>query len=1029
MTNYNRNSDVVAMDINSPAHMVSFGKKSGCFISKTVGWLLAIFFVSALVATGLLVYFYAPHHRIMEAPVTDTERLEIFRNAPNIATTKTPTTTTIITTKAPTTTTTTSTTTTSRPTTTTEAPKEEKINVRLPNTLKPLHYLVKLQPLINGNFSILGYVEVEMEVLEPTSNVTLHMADIITKNETIKLRDLNNLEGPELVIKKHEYDREREFYLAHLEEELQQGHKYILSMEFTGLLNDKMAGFYRSSYRNAEGNKTWLAATQFQPTSARRAFPCFDEPGLKATFEVYLARQENMTSISNMLINETLPVEGQEGWVWDHYDTTVPMSTYLVAFVVSDFAYRNATDIDHVLFRVWAREAALDQTEYSRKIGPAILTHYEDYFNQSYPLPKQDMIAIPDFSAGAMENWGLITYRETAMLYDPAVSAPVNQYRVALVVAHELAHQWFGNIVTPTWWTDLWLNEGFASFVQYIGMDHVEPSWKVHEQFILDKVQNVFSEDSLESSHEISIPVGHPNEISQIFDGISYNKGSSIIRMMNHFLTEATFRKGVSDYLDAFQYDTAEQDDLWRHLTTAAHQDDTLPQDLTVKTIMDTWTLQMGYPVIKVERSPDGTTATVSQERFLTVKKNDSEDTHDYKWWVPLTYTGGDDPNFNETRAKVWMKDSETHITIPSLPTKDQWVIFNLQETGYYRVNYDQDNWNLLIQQLLTDHRVINTINRAQIIDDAMDLARAGQISYDVALGLYSYLGNEVEYVPWKAAVNNLAYLRNMFYRTGSYGALKNYLLDMVVQLYDSVGFDNSLDDLLLEQYKRNTAVDWACKLGHKPCLDNVLNLYRQWMLNPHNETIISPNLKSVVYCRAMAAGGEEEWEFAWDRYLKSNVGSEKSRLLRAMGCTNKLWLLSRFLEIAFNTESGIRKQDSQLVFSSVAFNPIGRPLALTYLNNHWKKIYDYFGGKAKSHLINSAMSNFNTEQQLKEVMDFEKKHRDDLDAASRKVQQIIERTKNNMAWMDANYQTIVNWLEQKGYSSKLRSVWVEPQP
>ncbi|XP_069957632.1 aminopeptidase N-like [Cherax quadricarinatus] len=459
--------------------MASYSKNREMFVKWpqhfTFRWSLTII-ISTIVATGIFVY-HTPHQRIAGTPVEAPQRFKhhryprqlptpIYEAASTTTTRETPTTT-------PATTTTASTTPVAIANTITSTLKEEKKNIRLPRALKPLHYLVKLQPFINGNFSILGYVEVEMEVLEPTLNITLHIVDIITKNETIRLIDKDNQEGAaDLVIKKHEYDNEREFYVAHLEEALQQGHKYILSMEFTGFLNDNLRGFYRSTYRDAAGNLKFLAVTQFQATDARRAFPCFDEPGLKATFEVYLAREANMTSISNMPINNTFPVEGQEGWLWDQFQVSVPMSTYLVAFVVSDFAHLNATDIDHIQFRVWAREEALTQAQYALRVGPALLTHFEDYFNQPYPLPKQDMIAIPDFSAGAMENWGLITYRETALLYDPDESARSSQYGVALTVAHELAHQWFGNIVTPKWWTDLWLNEGFATFVQYIGLDH-----------------------------------------------------------------------------------------------------------------------------------------------------------------------------------------------------------------------------------------------------------------------------------------------------------------------------------------------------------------------------------------------------------------------------------------------------------------------------------------------------------------------------------------------------------------------------
>ncbi|XP_068228790.1 aminopeptidase N-like isoform X1 [Palaemon carinicauda] len=1026
MTGSKTSREVLAMETNHPDHVISFGKKTGCYVSRAVAALLGVFFVSGIVATGLLVYYYAPLIRdgqqqpfILDKPLTTAKPMLTIAKKPiaplmqSSTTSTTPATTT--------TTTTTVATTTNIPTTTTGATVEkEKLDVRLPRALKPLHYLVKLQPYINGNFSITGYVEVEMEVLESTSNITLHISDIITHNDTIKLRPSGNLESPLLGINKHEYDHEREFYVAHLNEPLEQGQKYILSMHFLGYLNDQLEGFYRSTYKDDDGTDKLLAATQFQATDARKAFPCFDEPGLKATFEVYLAREKNMTSISNMPIIETIPVDGQDNWVWDHYDTSVPMSTYLVAFVVSDFVnLASTTSNNNTLFRVWARESAIEQAEYSRQVGPAILTHFEEYFSVPYPLPKQDMIAIPDFSAGAMENWGLITYRETAMLYDPKVSAASNKQYVVSVIAHELAHQWFGNIVTPKWWTDLWLNEGFASYVEYIGIDHVEPTWKVMEQLVIKEVQAVFGLDSMESSHPISIPVQHPDEISQIFDRISYAKGASIIRMMNHFLTEGSFRRGLANYLDSFKFDNAEQDDLWHYLTMAAHEDGTLPKDLTVKTIMDTWTLQMGYPVIKVERNVEGTSASVTQERFLVVKNENSTDDHDYKWWVPLNYATSESPQFNHTQAMVWMKNSESEISISSLPPSDQWVIFNIQETGYYRVNYDDNNWNLLIQQLQTDHRVIHSINRAQIIDDAMNLAKAGQLSYDTALGLYGYLGKEQDYVPWSAAINNLGYLKSMFSRAGGYGALKRYLLDILVPLYESVGFQDSPSDPLLEQYKRQKALAWTCALGHKDCLDNVVALYRQWMQNPANDSIISPNLKSTVYCRAIAEGGEEEWNFAWAQYLKSNVGSEKARLLSAMGCTNEIWILSRYLEMSFASESGIRKQDATRVFGAVAGNIVGRPLAWNFLQDKWDMIYEFYG-KAKPALIKYATTSFNTAQLLKEVELFQEEHASELGSATRAVEQVIERTKINIAWMNTNYDVIVQWLDQNGYSTKL---------
>ncbi|MPC09521.1 Aminopeptidase N [Portunus trituberculatus] len=534
-----------------------------------------------------------------------------------------------------------------------------------------------------------------------------------------------------IIILKQTYDNQRQFYHAHLQQPLTKGRRYVLSMEFTGYLNDKLHGFYRSSYRDSNGIKRWLAVTQFQPTDARRAFPCFDEPAMKATFEVFLAREIDMSAISNMPKISSQPIEGQQGWIRDSFNTSVPMSTYLVAFLVSDFSSKEVTTQNGVTFRTLAREAAINQANYSLEIGPNILTFFEDYFSIPYPLPKQDMIAIPDFAAGAMENWGLITYRETAMLYDPKVSAAYNKQRVAIVVAHELAHQWFGNLVTPKWWTDLWLNEGFANYMEYVGTDHAEPEWQMMEQFIVVDLHKVLRLDCLESSHPINIPVGHPDEIYEIFDTISYSKG---------------------------------------------HQDLTLVKCVTVKTIMDTWTLQMGYPVITVIRSADGASATVTQERFLLRKDSNSTDTHVYRWWVPLSYTTQATANFNNTAPSMWLSKTDTNITIRSLPDSKQWVIFNVQETGYYRVNYDDKNWKLLIEQLKVDHTKIHVNNRAQLIDDALNLARAGQLSYSLPMDLIAYLKNETSYTPWATALNNLAYIDKLFSRTGTYGSLKTCL-------------------------------------------------------------------------------------------------------------------------------------------------------------------------------------------------------------------------------------------------------------
>ncbi len=367
----------------------------------------------------------------------------------------------------------------------------------------------------------------------------------------------------------------------------------------------------------------WIATTQMQPTDARRALPCFDEPAFKSVFDVEIIHRANTSALSNGIERvEKEPIGDNGRWVVTKFKRVREMSTYLLAFVVSDFHYKEATTKNGVLFRVWSRPEAVENTMYALKAGVDILNYFEEYFDFDYPLEKQDMMAVPDFAAGAMENWGLILYRETALLFDPLLNSASNQQRVAVVVSHELAHQWFGNLVTPEWWDDLWLNEGFASYVQYLGVDNIEPNWQMKLQFLVEELQPVFTEDALGTSHPVRVPVGAPSEINEIFDSISYEKGASIIRMLDNILTEDVFKEGLNYYLTERAYGNANSDDLWTVLTYA--DEDKGKND--VKKIMDTWTLQMGYPYVSFTRN--GKTLTAMQKHFLNNPNSTVEDSN-----------------------------------------------------------------------------------------------------------------------------------------------------------------------------------------------------------------------------------------------------------------------------------------------------------------------------------------------------------------------------------------------------------------
>ncbi|XP_013408526.1 uncharacterized protein LOC106172388 isoform X2 [Lingula anatina] len=890
-------------------------------------------------------------------------------------------------------------------------------DVRLPSTLHPVYYKLDLKPDIYGNdpehFNFSGSVEITIFCNESTLQIKLHSNKLTIPENDVKLMDEN---GVRLDISNTEMDTENQFFILNLPHVLEKGKNYTLKMKFEGPLKDDLTGLYRSQYFSTAKNKTvHIATTQMQPTDARKAFPCFDEPAFRAVFEVTLWRKDPMKSLSNMPIRNTTTQSG--GWIADHYLPTLKMSTYLLAFIICDFDYVENTTSRNTIVRVWARPEAKDQAYYALDAGVRILEYFEGYYNITFPLPKQDMIAIPDFAAGAMENWGLITYRETAVLYDPKVSSAGNKQWVAVVVSHELAHQWFGNLVTPLWWDDLWLNEGFASYVEYLGVDFIEPTFKMMEQFLTEALHDVFGYDGLANSHPIYVPVGHPDEINEIFDTISYSKGASIIRMMSHFLTEDLFRRGLTHYLNRHAYDVATHDDLWNALTEQTQKEGEL---MDVKTIMDTWTLQMGYPVVKINRDYSGHSATVTQSHFLidpTVEPNPKYPSpFNYKWEVPLTFTTSVNPQWGGTDIR-WMHKNDANFMLNTTDLNnvgdDGWVIGNLQQYGYYRVNYDRKNWDNILSQLQDDHTKINVKNRAQIIDDVFNIGSSGMDSdVDIVLAMETtkYLVKEVDYIPWETALISMGQTDRMLSKTGLYGNYQKYMLGQILPLYNKVGWEDTGDHI--EQYNRINALSKACDYGHQPCRDKASEMFTAWMrsANPDMNNPIAPNLKSLVYCNAIKNGGSAEWNFAYERYKKANVASEQSKLLYGLSCSTETWILSRYLDYAL-TPTEVRKQDATSVIRYVARNPIGRCLAWDFIREKWTYIIgDYGSGWSFSGLIDSITGSFNTQFELDQLNAFISSH-DNLGSGQRAFEQAVEKTQANIKWMQANEKKLGEWL------------------
>jgi len=429
-----------------------------------------------------------------------------------------------------------------------------------------------------------------------------------------------------------------------------------------------------------------------------------------------------------------------------------------------------------------------------------------------------------------------------------------------------------------------------------------------------------------------------------------------------------------------------------------------------------------GYPVVKVQRDYASGGAMADQDRFLLTPANPQhllQDNASYTWWVPISWTTPE-LGFDTTYPSAWLDPAragtDTALSLSGLEAT-QPLIVNVQQTGFYRVNYDLENWNLLADQLIDNHTSINRVNRAQIIDDALNLARAGLLDYPIALRQTEYLSLEVDYIPWKAAFNGFKYLENMLKRSPGWGDLRSYLATALQPLLNKLGFEERPGEDFLSEKLRISLLAALCGQGNQQCTEFSIYLLDEWMSypDPDSSSPIPTSLQSTLLCTGIAAGNLTHWDFLWQRYLNSNNANEKAKIMGALACTKEIWLLQRYLDMALDENSGVRKQDGYRVVTGVSKNTVGRYLAWNWLRQNWSRISQYYDtaiSSAVGRMITAVAADFNTEFELAELEAFIAEHENELGSAGRSAKQMVESTKANIAWTANHYQTIVDWLQ-----------------
>ncbi|CAB3411733.1 unnamed protein product [Caenorhabditis bovis] len=869
---------------------------------------------------------------------------------------------------------------------------------RLPTFAEPTHYNIHLVPNFES-FTFDGLVSIDVNIKEETDVLKVHaqslnIQNVSVKNEAGKLSDHLSTD----------YDDKLNILSVKLPGTFKP-QKVQLNFKYVGELNDKMRGFYRSSYKDASGDEKFLASTQFESTYARFAFPCWDEPIYKSTFDVTLEVANGHTALSNMNSVSTTPSANGKSQIVK-FATSPKMSSYLVAFAVGELEYISAKTKSGVEMRVYTVPGKKEQGKFSLDLSVKAIDWYNEWFDIPYPLPKCDLIAIPDFSMGAMENWGLVTYREVALLVDPKVTSTRQKSRVALVVAHELAHLWFGNLVTMKWWTDLWLKEGFASFMEYMFVGENCPEFKIWLHFVHDELASGMELDSLRNSHPIEVEIDNPNELDEIYDSITYAKSNSVNRMLCYYLSEPVFQKGLRLYLKKFQYSNAVTQDLWTALSEASGQN--------VNELMSGWTKQMGFPVVKVSQRQEGNNRvlTLEQKRFIS---DGGEDNLQSLWQVPITISTGSNPS--EVKSRFVLKERKQEYTLENIGA-EEWVKLNSGTTGFYRVEYSDEMLNAMLPDIA--NRKMPVLDRFGLINDLGALVKAGKVTLAQFVNVVAAFVHEDEYVVWAAIDEGLGKLSacSMEISPDVNARVKKLIVKIFEKTGLELGFDEKPGDDSQKMMLRAMVQSRLARAGHQPTIDKFMQMFNDYIVI---STPIHPDIRLAVFGAAARNGGKD----VFDKLLKlresTAFGEIDRQCVVAMSQTQEKELLVNLFEYGFG-QNKVRPQDQLYLFLGTGSSRMGREYAWEYFKQNIKAFMDKYGGSNASlfqRCLKFSGESFYSNERAQEFQDFfcNCKELNDVDrqTLNRPIGQTVESIRLNANLVEKNRQAIEELLKQHG--------------
>merc|ERR1712166_3970 len=884
---------------------------------------------------------------------------------------------------------------------------EESGAVLLPACVTPSRYDIALDTDFDA-FTSAGDETITVEVSAATKEISVHALQISIQSASY-CAEGGAAVSPELII----FNTKLQTITFRFEDELAVG-SGKLQINFSGILHGEMAGYYRSSYTNMNGDSKFMGTTQFEALDARRAFPCWDEPARKAVFAITLTVPIALSAVSNMPELESGAVSSTKRRF--RFSDTPIMSTYLVAWCVGEFDFIQDQSSRGVVVRVYTPPGKMAQGRFALDIACKTLDFYEEYFGIEYPLAKLDMIAITEFAAGAMENWGLVTYRVVDLLIDADTASSKQKQRVCEVVAHELAHQWFGNLVTMNWWDDLWLNEGFAAWMQKFASTHLFGDWGMWEQFVYDDQQAALGLDAKRSWHPIQVPIKHAKEVNEVFDLISYKKGASVIRMIHAILGADTFQQGLSAYLSKHGYGNTVTGDLWSAWDEAQAAAGEVV--VSVSEAMSGWTSQMGFPLVSIKSEEVGmetTEITLEQNWFVADGSASNEEEAARMWCFPLfilTATGTE---------MVWFKERELKITVPC----GGWFKLNAGQHVPCRVAYSKDQLQQL-KSAIKEKALPLAEDRVGLLSDCYALCKAKMLDLGDLMELMAEFAEEESYVVW-AEIEQQILGADQVLRSGytQYPGFAKFVQALVVDASAKCGWDEKPEDGHLDKLLRSVLVRLQCRFPSQTTMAEASKRFQAFLADASYKGLPT-DYRAAVFTIMLRESGPQQGQVVYQDLMKvfnrSENQPEKLLVMSALGVGASKELKDRALNFVLSGE--VKMQDIMYAVRSVgASGPGGAQLAWEWFQTNQEELHSRTGAALSiyTHVITACSGFFVTEEKVAGVEAYFVAN--PQPSAARKISQNLEGMKANVEWLA---HILPGKLSQEGFFDFLVGLYLD---